>query len=109
MIDLLIKLAKPVMMPKSDGSGYETCRVGEHRATLQIGNVSLAFDGRNQWDGREDCRAEVIELSDYYDDPVRLNGNSVEGSEGRNNPGEKLLFALAADLGYFVSRVDGDE
>jgi len=112
MIDLRLVLAKPVMTPKSDGTGYETCRVGEHRATLQIGNVSLAFDGRNNWDGTNEweCDAgEVIELMEYHDDPVRLHDDGVELSDGRDSPAEKLLYALANDLGYFVTPVDDDE
>jgi hypothetical protein len=104
MIDLQITLAKPVLLPKTDGTGYDFCRVGEHHAVLKIGNVSLAFDGRNNWDERDDCTGEVIELMEYHDDPVRLDNEAVRGGEG---PAEKLLFALAADLGYCVSR-EGD-
>jgi hypothetical protein len=106
MIDLRLVLAKTVMLPKSDGTGYETCRVGEHRATLQIGNVSLAFDGHNNWDSREDCRGEVIELMEHHDYPVRLRGGGVARCD---SVAESLLYALAADLGYFVTPVDDDE
>ena len=106
MINLRLTLAKPVMTPKSDGTGYETCRFGEHHANLQIGNVSLAFDGRNNWDGSEDCRGEMIELMDYHDDPVRLNNEGVEGPAGRDSVAELLLYALAADLGYLVTPVE---
>jgi hypothetical protein len=109
MIDLTIIPAKPVLRPKSDGTGYDFYRVGEHKAVLKVGNVSLAFDGRNNWDGREDNQGEVIELMEYHDDPVRLHGESVEGSDGRDSVAERLLFALAADLGYFVTPVDDDE
>ena len=109
MINLTIIPAKPVLRAKSDGTGYDFERVGNHHATLKIGNVSLAFDGRNNWDSREANQGEVIELMEYHDDPVRLNGTSVEGCEGHNNGAERLLHALAADLGYFVRPVDDND
>jgi len=102
-MDLVVELAKPVLQVKRDGTGYETRRVGEHCASLTIGNVSLAFDGRNNWDGRFDVDREVIELMEYSDDPVRLNNVSCPGGD---SIAEKLLFALAADLGYTVSTSD---
>jgi len=113
MINLQFIPAKPVLRPKSDGTGYDFCRVGEHCAVLTIGAVSLAFDGRNNWDwdSSVDCsgEGEVIELMEYHDDPVRLHGNGVECVDGRNSPAEQLLYALAADLGYFVTPVDDSE
>ena len=106
MIDLRIELAKPVLQVQPDGVGYETRRVGNHRANLHVGNVSLAFDGRNNWDGRFDVDREVIELSEYHDDPVRLGSVSCPGGD---SVAETLLFALAADLGYTVCTGDCDD
>ena len=100
-INLLIELAKPVLVAKSDGIGYDVRREGEHRAVLTIGNVSLAFDGHNNFVAVPDANLdrEVIELFDYADDPVRLGYASYNGGD---SPAESLLFALAADLGYDV-------
>ncbi len=65
--------------------------LGYYRAKLSIGNVSIAFLGR---DGS-------TELTAYQDNPVRLNGDSVDGNR---DPAVALLYALADDLGYSVSR-----
>jgi hypothetical protein len=100
-ISLNIEPAKPVLVAKPDGSGYEVRNEGEHRASLHVGNVSLAFDGRNNFVGDPDLNLdrERIELSEYRDCPVRLG--RVDFNGGRN-PAESLLFALAADLGFSV-------
>ena len=103
MISLSIEPAKPVFVARSDGSGYYIRREGEHRASLLIGNVSLAFDGRNNFVGQGTFNfdRERIELSEYGDCPVRLDGVDCPKCA---DAAETLLFALAADLGYTVSR-----
>lgn len=92
-----------MLVAKPDGSGYDVRREGEHRANLRIGNVSLAFDGRNNFVSHDvyNFDRERIELSEYRDCPVRLN--CVDFNSG-SNPAESLLLALAADLGFHVSR-----
>jgi hypothetical protein len=105
MMKLTIQLANAVLLPLPDGSGYTVDRVGEHCAWLAVGDVTVAFDGRNNWHGDPDMdlRAEIIELSEYKDDPVRLDDVSCPKCD---DPAETLLFALAANLGYTVSRDD---
>jgi hypothetical protein len=101
MISLNIEPAKPVLVARPDGSGYDVRREGEHRACLHIGNVALAFDGRNNFVGHDDLNLdrERIELSEYRDCPVRLNG--VDCKIGTDSS-VSLLFALASDLGYIL-------
>jgi hypothetical protein len=99
---LTIQPATQVLRPKSDGTGFELCREGEHRAILAVGNVCVAFDGRNNWAGTEGYSGEVIELAEYKDCPVRLG--SVDCPKVGRDPAEILLCALAADLGYTVTR-----
>jgi len=105
-VSLFIELAKPVMRMKADGSGYEVYRSGEHRSNLKIGNVSLGFDGHNNFVGGEGCDRECIELSEYTDDPVRLGRASLTGQQ---DVAEKLLRALAADLDYHVEYIGNAE
>lgn len=104
-MNLQIMPATPVLRLKADCSGYDLCREGEHRANLVIGNVSIAFDGRNQFDGRSGFVGEVIELSEYNDDPVHVHGSSVSDSSkppGHDDSAVLLLRALATDLGYRI-------
>jgi hypothetical protein len=106
---LTIQPADPVLRPKTDGTGYDFCREGEHSATLTIGNVSVAFDERNNWPGTEGYRGEVIELSEYNDDPVRVNGSSAADRNqppGHVDSAVLLLRALADDLGYRIESLD---
>ena len=100
-ISLNIEPAKPVLVAKPDGSGYDVRTKGEHHACLFIGNVSLAFDGRDNFVPNPDLNLDRkrIELSEYRDCPVRLNGVDFNGG---HNPAESLLFALAADIGFSV-------
>ena len=102
-IRLNIEPAKPVLVASPDGSGYYVHREGEHRASLHVGNVSLAFDGRNNFVGQGcfNFDRERIELSEYKDCPVRLNRVDFGGND---DPAESLLRALAADLGFSVAR-----
>jgi hypothetical protein len=104
MTILTIEQKAPEVRVKPDGTGFELDAGYEGvRAHLKLGNVSVAFDARNQWRGRdgETFGAVYTELGEYTDDPVRLNGGSVD--PGRDTA-EKLLFALAADLGYRIER-----
>lgn len=101
---LTIQPADPVLRPKSDGTGYDFCRKSEHRAILTIGNVCVAFDGRNHWPGTEGYSGEVIELFEYGDCPVRVYGSDVVGHD---DPAVLLLRALATDLGYRIESLDG--
>lgn len=111
-VTLFIELAKPVMRINPNGTGYAVCREGNHRANLRIGNVSLAFDGRNNFTGHPGADREMIELSEYADDPVRIDLVSCPGNA---DAAEKLLRALAAELDYHVEYignaepVDGDD
>ena len=100
---LQITPARLIAAPTPDGKGYELYREGEHNARLTIGNVTVAFDGRNNWSGGPAC-SEVIELSEYTDCPVQL-GCADSPRVGRSST-EKLLYALAADLGYSVSSAE---
>ena len=98
---LLIKPASLVATPKPDGMGYDLRREGEHCAHLTIGNVSVAFDGCNNWVGGTGRDSEVILLSEDADCPVRVHGRGLEDIGG---PAILLLYALADDLGYSVKR-----
>ncbi len=101
---LQIKLAGPIFVPKTGGTGYDVQRIGEHHAVFTVGNVSVAFDGRNNWRGDAEYEGEVIELSEYKDCPVRLG--TVDYPKVGRDPAEILLCVLAADLGYTVTRID---
>lgn len=106
---LTIQPATPVLRPLSDGTGFELCREGEYRASLTIGNVSVAFDGRNNRRGIGRYGGNQLDLSEYADDPVRLDGDSVADRDqplGQADSAVSLLHALAADLGYTVTRND---
>jgi hypothetical protein len=88
---------------RKDGTGYAVCIEGEPRVNVRIGNVSIAFDYRNGYDGDADYPGIVLELAEYRDDPVRLNGTSFKDCA---DPAERVLRALAADLGYRIERDD---
>ena len=93
------------MRIKKDGSGFEfRTAYKDHHGHLQIGNVSVAFDDRNDWCNRESCSRDTIcvELFELADDPVQLNGTSVTDI---SDPADKLLFALAADRGYRLEKI----
>lgn len=95
------------LQARHDGTGFvlETAYAG-HSGHLKIGNVSVAFDDRN--DHRPDTAGRVdgvcVQLSELHDDPVRVNNTSVHDV---SDPAEKLLLALAADLGYSVEKIGG--
>jgi hypothetical protein len=109
----LTMIPRMVMRNKMDGSGFEfVTDYSGHKGHLQVGNVSIAFDGRNNFDARND-RGEideysetVVELSENRDDPVRYNNDSVTGSY---SAAEKMLYALAKDLGYSIKKHDSDD
>lgn len=91
-MNLRVNLKPPVV--ENDGK----LRVGDaYSACLKIGNVSVAFDGRPDRRGGVFC----LGYHEYYNDPVRINDTSVHDV---SDPAEKLLLALAADLGYDVVR-----
>jgi len=100
---LTVELAKPRMTTMTDGKGFtlHTAYDG-HRVQLSIGNVSVAFDGRNVFEptGCMFAGGDVYQFGNYADDPVRLFNTPVAGE----SCAEKLLMALAVDLGYSVSR-----
>lgn len=101
---LTIQLAAPIVEPKPDGSGYEILTAYDgHNIQLQIGNVSIAFDGRNEFKaiGDEAYCDPIMEFSGYHDCPVRLDGDDCPKCD---DVAETILFALAADLGYTVSK-----
>lgn len=89
------------MRSKSDGSGYTVYPSRGAHVHLQVGNVSVAFDDRNIFHADGDYSGIVVQVGPLTDDPVRLNGESVTVGD---SPAEKLLRALAADLGYRISR-----
>ena len=100
---LTIQPAAPIVKPKPDGTGYDirnSC--SGHRVQLQIGNVSIAFNDRNEFKaiGDETYPEPVMQFAEYTDYPVRLGGIDCQ----RGNVAETLMFALAADLGYYVSK-----
>ncbi len=91
------------------GNGFSLkAGYGGHQAQLQIGNVSLAFDDRNDFTGEEDANYSscYVQLNEMTDDPVRVNNVSVTGYA---NPAERLLHALAVDLGYFVEKINSND
>ena len=73
-------------------------------ARLMIGNVSLAFDDRNEWSGDEGETYGTVNtvLSEYGDDPVRLGDDSQ--LQGRDCV-TRLLYAIAADQGYLLEKI----
>jgi hypothetical protein len=97
-----------VLLGKEDGSGYDIRTDSDnHKAILSIGDVSVAFDGRNNFDNVSGYYGSVIELSDYENDPVRRDNKSIQAGIGC---AEKLLIALAEQLGYSITRdEDTDE
>jgi len=100
MLTLTIQLAKPNLQPLRSGLGHTVYTAYDgHNAMLSIGNVSIAFDGRNLWEG-EAGRGDMYQFGEYTDDPVRLNGVSCPVG---SNVAERIMRALAADLGYSVS------
>ena len=104
MMTLTVDLANPVRRPHSDGTGYDIRNAyNGHNLQLQIGNVSIAFDGRDVWmcpDG-ESYGSPILQFSEYRDDPVQLDGVSRSKCP---DVAETILRALAADLGYTVSK-----
>lgn len=81
----------------NDGTGGKLVAGYEgHHATLIIGNVSIAFDNRNEWTGKDGYSGYVIQLPVLTDDPVRLNNQSV--TDGAS-AAERIARALASDLG----------
>jgi len=108
MTVLTIEQKAPELRVKPDGTGYDVhVPYNGTRAQLQIGNVSVAFDDRNGFRGEdgETYGAVYVQLGENTDDPVRLNGGSVDPGRGC---AEKLLYALAADLGFRVERDNHD-
>jgi len=84
---------------KTDGSGYEVCVGRDPKVHLKVGNVSVAFDDRNQFKADDEYSGCIVQVGPLTDDPVRLNGESVRDGD---SPAVKLLFALADDLGYSI-------
>jgi hypothetical protein len=95
---LWVELPKPTVSPLSDGIGCVVSYGGEHRAVFTIGNVSVAFDEEL---GHINGCPGSISFTEYADDPVHINGTSVRDV---SDPAEKLLYALAADLGYTLRK-----
>ena len=62
-----------------------------------------AFDGRNMFDPAEDCggHGDIYEFGVDTDDPVRLCNISCPKHE---DVAESILRALAADLGFSISK-----
>jgi len=91
------------MTTKMDGTGFELATgYGDHFGQLQIGNVSIAFDDRNGFvpSAGEEYSGVCIELEEFHDDPVRLNGASVGSYDDCNSAAYKILYALSKDQGY---------
>jgi hypothetical protein len=85
-----------------DGTGYKTGLAYDgNNAVLKIGNVSIAFDGRNNWRGEDGHSGLVLQLQELTDDPVRLNNQSVRADS--NSLAETIMRAIADDLGFTVS------
>lgn len=98
---LTIVPASLVARPKPGGLGYNLCREGTNYATFSVGNVTVAFSGPNNWDGRPDSADEVIELSENTHCPVKVGDVLWPACD---DPAVTLLRALASDLGYSISR-----
>ena len=97
---------KVVMNDRRDGSGFTLGPAyGGHHGHLAIGNVSIAFDDRNDY-REKDVSGICVQLSELRDDPVRLNNISVHDIY---DPADKLLFALAADRGYRLEKIESEE
>ena len=104
MMTLTVQLADPIRRPHGDGTGYDVRNAyNGHNIGLKIGNVSIAFDGRDVWSALEGetCHDTVMQFAEYRDDPVRLDGVSRSKC---HDVAETILRALAADLGYTVSK-----
>lgn len=104
---LTIQTAEPSL--RKVGEAYELALPYDgHHVQLQVGNVSIAFDGRNQHQHicaadatrDSDCSGYLLQFGAYEDCPVRLDGDDCPKCE---TVAETLLFALAADLGYIIS------
>jgi len=99
-MELSILLKRPEVNVCAGGKGFELRFPDKpvYNVYATFGNVSVAFDQRNyaRHDDAEDCGVS-LEFGAYDDDPVRLNDERVDDGD---SPAEKLLFALAADLGY---------
>ncbi len=101
---LTIQLASPKLVAKPNGFGYELFMgINGHHVQLQIGDVSVAFDGRNNWQGHEDGSYSnaVMQFSELHDCPIRLDNEDCPPCD---DTAETLLFALAANLGYTLSK-----
>lgn len=101
---LTVQPADPIVTPRTDGTGFDVrTAYSGHHANLVIGNVSIAFDGRNEWRGDEDSSATgvVMQFAEYHDSPVRLDNVDCPRCD---DVAETILFALAADLGYTLSK-----
>lgn len=104
MMILTIQTAAPILSNDGDGSGFTVCMPYDgHNARLTIGNVSIAFDGRNGWKRPDNDSYDgfCMEFAEYRDDPVRLGGDSCPSCD---DVAETIMYALAADLGYTVSK-----
>lgn len=101
---LTVSLATPIRRPNSDGTGYSIRNAYcGHGLQLQIGNVSIAFDGRDVWecaDG-DTYGNPILQFSEYTDCPIRLGNDDCPKCADSS---EALLFALAADLGYSIRK-----
>ena len=104
MLTLTVQLAAPVRRPHSDGTGYDIRNAyNGHHVQLQIGNVSIAFDDRDVWLCPDDgsYASPVLQFSENTDCPVRFDGDDCPKCD---DVAETIMFALAADLGYTVSK-----
>ncbi len=87
---------------KNDGTGFNVVAgYKDHLAQLQIGNVSIAFDDRNDWSANTEYNGFIIRLGEFRYDPVRLNNESMRAGD---SAAENILRALAADLGFDVTK-----
>lgn len=87
-----------------DGTGFKAVAgYNGHNAMLRIGNVSIAFDDRNDWKAKDGYSGYIIKLEEYRDDPVRLNNQSV--TDGAS-AAECIARALATDLGMKLVPAD---
>jgi hypothetical protein len=97
--------------PNSDGTGYtvQPAYAG-HSVHLDIGNVSIVFDDRNIWaaPGNEVYSSVVLQFAEYRDDPVRLCNAPMAVNPGETGCAERIMRALAIDLGFTVKR-DSEE
>ncbi len=101
---LTVQLAASVRRPHSDGTGHDIRNAyNGHTLHLQIGNVSIAFDGRDVWLCPDDgsYHAPVLQFSEDTNCPVRLDGYDCPKCD---DVAETIMFALAADLGYTLTK-----